>query len=78
MWQANPTWGSPRIVGELRMLGIDVAKSTVERYRPKTDRPRSVSWSTFLKQHIEDTVSIDFFYGTHREFFRCYRLPSVR
>jgi putative transposase len=27
MWQANPTWGSPRIVGELRKLGIDVAKS---------------------------------------------------
>jgi putative transposase len=34
MWQANPTWGSPRIVGELRKLGIDVAKSTVEKYRP--------------------------------------------
>lgn len=31
MWQANPTWGSPRIVGELRKLGLDVAKSTVER-----------------------------------------------
>ena len=27
MWQANPTWGSPRIVGELRKLGIEVAKS---------------------------------------------------
>ena len=24
---ANPSWGSPRIVGELRKLGIDVAKS---------------------------------------------------
>jgi len=31
MWQANPTWGSPRIVGELCKLGIDVAKSTVEK-----------------------------------------------
>src|SRR5919109_3497850 len=30
MWQANPTWGSPRIVGELQKLGIAVAKSTVE------------------------------------------------
>jgi putative transposase len=37
MWQANPTWGSPRIVGELHKLGIDVAKSTVETYRV---RPR--------------------------------------
>jgi hypothetical protein len=33
MWRANPTWGSPRIVGKLRKLGIDVAKSTVEKYR---------------------------------------------
>ena len=31
MWQTNPTWGAPRIVGELRKLGIDVAKSTVEK-----------------------------------------------
>lgn len=23
MWRANPTWGSPRIVGELRKLDID-------------------------------------------------------
>ena len=33
MSQANPIWGSPRIVGELRKLGIEVAKSTVEKYR---------------------------------------------
>ena len=25
------------------------------------DRPRSVSWSTFLRQHLRETVSIDFF-----------------
>jgi hypothetical protein len=35
MWQPHPTWGSPRIVGELQKLGSDVAKSTVETYRPK-------------------------------------------
>ena len=28
----DPTWGSPYIVGELGMLGIVVAKSTVEKY----------------------------------------------
>jgi len=61
MWQANPTWGSPRIVAELHLLGIDVAKSTVEKYRPKMERPRSGSWSTFLRQHLRETVSIDFF-----------------
>jgi hypothetical protein len=25
MWQANPLWGSPRMVGELRKLDIAVA-----------------------------------------------------
>ena len=29
---ANPGWGSPRILGELRKLGIEITKSTVERY----------------------------------------------
>ncbi|MCH7839724.1 MAG: transposase [Planctomycetes bacterium] len=61
MWQANPTWGSPRIVGELKMLGIDVAKSTVEKYRPKLRKPPSPSWRTFLDQHMRHTVAIDFF-----------------
>ncbi len=61
MWQANPTWGSPRIVGELQMLGIDIAKSTVEKYRPKRRRPTSPTWTTFLRQHIRDIVAIDFF-----------------
>ena len=61
MWRANPTWGSPRIVGELQKLGIVVAKSTVEKYRPKMRKPPSPSWRTFLKQHMRDTVAIDFF-----------------
>ena len=50
MWQANPTWGSPRIVGELQKLGIDIAKSTVEKYRPKLRGPTSPSWTTFARQ----------------------------
>ena len=61
MWRVNPTWGSPRIVGELRKLGISVAKSTVERYRPRRDGPLSVSWKTFLDLHVKDLASIDFF-----------------
>ncbi len=61
MWQANPTWGSPRIVSELKMLGIDVAKSTVERYKPRHRKPPSPSWRTFLEQHAHELASIDFF-----------------
>ena len=61
MWQANPTWGSPRIVGELRKLGIAVAKSTVETYRPRPTKPPSPTWKTFLKNHVQDLVALDFF-----------------
>jgi len=31
MSTANPRWGSPRIVGELAKLGVQVAKATVEK-----------------------------------------------
>ena len=61
MWQANPTWGSPRIVGELRKLEIDVAKSTVERYRLRPPKPpSSPTWKTFLANHVQDLVALDF------------------
>jgi hypothetical protein len=61
MSDANPTWGSPRIVGELRKLGVEVAKSTVEKYRLGRRRPPSPSWRTFLATHATDLISIDFF-----------------
>jgi putative transposase len=61
MWQANPTWGSPRIVGELRKLGIEVAKSTVEKYRMRPPKQPSPTWKTFLANHVQDLVALDFF-----------------
>jgi transposase InsO family protein len=72
MWQANPTWGSPRIVGELQKLGIDVAKSTVEMYRVRPRKRPSPTWKTFLKNHVQDLVSLDFFVVptvTHKVLF---------
>jgi hypothetical protein len=59
--RANPGWVSPCIVGELRKLGIEVAKSTVEKYRVRTRKPPSPTWRAFLNNHFEDMVSIDFF-----------------
>ena len=41
---ANPLWGTPRIVGELRKLGIKVAKSTVDKYRVRSRKPPSPTW----------------------------------
>ena len=61
MSRANPTWGSPRILAELRKLGIDVAKSTVEKYRVRCRKPPSPTWRAFLANHAKDLVSIDFF-----------------
>jgi len=61
MSSANPLWGTPRIVGELRKLGIEVAKSTVDKYRVRPRKPSSPAWKAFLANHVTDLVSIDFF-----------------
>jgi putative transposase len=61
MWRSNPTWGSPRIVGELHKIGVDVAKSTVEKYRPRPRKPPSPPWRAFLNNHVTDLVACDFF-----------------
>jgi putative transposase len=58
---ANPHWGSPRILGEARKLGIPVAKSTIERYRVRPRRPSSPSWRAFLEHHVAELVALDFF-----------------
>jgi len=58
---ANPTWGSPRIVGELAKLGILVAKATVEKYRVRPRKPPSPTWRAFLENQVKDLASVDFF-----------------
>ena len=63
MSNENITWGSPRIRAELAKLGIDVAKSTVERYTvARTDRgPSRQTWQTFLANHMHESATCDFF-----------------
>ncbi len=61
MANANPTWGSPRIHGELLKLGINISERTVARLMPRNKKPPSQTWRTFLDNHIKDLVSIDFF-----------------
>ena len=59
----NVTWGSPRIHAELAKLGIEVAKSTVERYMvTRSDRgPARQTWRTFLANHMHESAACDFF-----------------
>jgi putative transposase len=62
MWQANPTWGSRRIQAELAKLGIEVSDSTIRKYRPKNRRsPSDPTWKTFLQNHAQAVVAVDFF-----------------
>jgi transposase InsO family protein len=60
MCQANPTWGAPRIHGELLKLGIPIAQSTVSKYLPRERRPPSQGWRTCLRNHLREAVAIDF------------------
>ncbi len=42
-------------------LGIAVAQSTVARYLPRSRKPPSQTWRTFLTNHLAQTAAIDFF-----------------
>jgi hypothetical protein len=59
----NPTWGAPRIHGELLKLGIKVSERTVSRYLARVGRNGDARklWSVFLKNHREVIAAMDFF-----------------
>jgi putative transposase len=61
MSQENPLWGAPRIQAELKLLGFNVAESTVAKYRVKVLKPPSQTWKTFLSNHAGEIAGIDFF-----------------
>jgi putative transposase len=51
----NPTWGAPRIHGELLKLGFDISERTVSRWvqrAPKNPEPAK-RWQAFLQNHRE-------------------------
>jgi transposase InsO family protein len=57
---ANPLWGAPRIHGELIKLCIEISERTVSGLMPKRNHRPPQTWKTFLKNHMHNTVSIDF------------------
>src|SRR5262249_12036402 len=61
MSRENPLWGVPRIQAELRLLGHDVAESTVAKYRVRGSASPSQTWKTFLANHAKQIAAIDFF-----------------
>ena len=61
MSQKDPSWGAPRIHGELVKLGIDVSQATVAKYMVRHRRPPSQTWRTFLANHIGQVIAAHFF-----------------
>ena len=59
----NPTWGAPRIHGELLMLGFDVSERTISRWMRKAPRDPEPAkrWLAFLRNHREAIAAMDFF-----------------
>src|SRR5467141_3759302 len=59
----NPTWGAPRIHGELLMLGFDVSERPISRWMKRASREPEPAqrWLTFLRNHREAIAAMDFF-----------------
>lgn len=60
MCAENRFWGAPRIHGELLKLGFSVTQSTVSKYMLRGRRPPSQGWKTFLRNHADGIVAVDF------------------
>jgi len=61
MCLSNPGWGAPRIHGELLKLGFELSEAVVSKYIVRCPGPPSQTWRTFLKNHVNELVSLDFF-----------------
>src|ERR1700737_3806252 len=71
-------WKSRRVGGELLMLGIKVAESTVGRYMVRRRRPPSQGWRTFLRNHAAGIASLDLFVVRTISFRLLYGLVILR
>jgi len=80
MADENPTWGAPRIHGELLKLGVQVSERTVSRYLCRLRRNGSGGqrWRTFLKNHQDAITGMDFFTVITLNFRILYCLFLIR
>jgi transposase InsO family protein len=78
----NPAWGYRRIHGELLVLGIKVAASTVWRILkdagidPTVERT-TTTWSTFLRSQADALLACDFFETSTLNGARLYVLAVI-
>jgi putative transposase len=59
----NPSWGAPRIHGELLMLGFEVSEATISRWMRRAPRVPDPAkrWLAFVRNHREANAAMDFF-----------------
>jgi transposase len=78
----NPSWGYRRLHGELALLGISIAASTVweilktEGVDPAPDRT-TLTWATFLRFQAEALLAMDFIETVTLTGARQYILASI-
>jgi hypothetical protein len=61
MHRTNPFWGAPHNHGELQKLGIAISETTVAKYLGGRPSSPSATWRTFLRTHLSQCASMDFF-----------------
>jgi transposase InsO family protein len=63
MARENPSWGAPKIHGELLKLGFVLSERSVSRYVRSVQRRGDPGkrWLAFLRNHREAIVAMDFF-----------------
>ncbi len=76
MTRENPTWGAPRIISELALLGHDVAKQTVAKYMVRTWNSPSQTWRTgFAIFH--NTIRVEVVLPASRQPWPNDRRPAI-
>src|SRR6516165_7758473 len=74
----SPTWGAPRIHGELLKLGFEVSERSVSRWirRAPRDADPVKPWLTFLRNHREAIAAMDFSPSQHSRLVFCTAFSS--
>jgi hypothetical protein len=81
MKRENPSWGAPRIHGELLLLGFDISEPTVSRYLQQLkripDESNASQWHAFLINHREVIAAFDFFTVPNLNFRTLYCCTAI-
>ena len=64
MSRANPTWGAPRIHGELLKLGIDIGETSVSKYPDPSPEAAIADLADFLGESRQESGSGGLLHGS--------------